>query len=241
MSQEIDDPRRAFLVDALALGFFATGVSGILQPVHALGDKPIVVPEGRSIYKLKGKVTVDDVDANIETQIRANSLVKTGSSSRVIFVVGDDAFILRSNSQLQLGGGGFLIAGMRLLTGKILAVFGKRQRPHKITTPTATIGIRGTGIYVESDEEKSYVCTCYGHTEIVSSVDANQSEQIITQHHDNPRYIFAAGVSTGNIIQPAPFINHTDAELALIEELVGRTPPFAVAGGAYELPRNTIY
>ena len=29
-------------------------------------------------------------------------------------------------------------------------------------------------------------------------------------------------------IDPAPFINHTDVELALIEALVGRTPPFSL-------------
>lgn len=29
------------------------------------------------------------------------------------------------------------------------------------------------------------------------------------------------------LIEPAPVINHTDRELTLIEELVGRLPPFA--------------
>jgi hypothetical protein len=34
-------------------------------------------------------------------------------------------------------------------------------------------------------------------------------------------------VSKGRI-EPAPFINHTDVELALIEALVGRAPPFSL-------------
>jgi hypothetical protein len=34
-------------------------------------------------------------------------------------------------------------------------------------------------------------------------------------------------------IQPAPFINHTDLELTLIESLVGRTPPFALFDEGY--------
>ena len=43
------------------------------------------------------------------------------------------------------------------------------------------------------------------------------------------------------MIVPAPFINHTDAELALIEELVGRTTPFAFSSGSYEVPRRRNY
>ncbi|MCK4710486.1 MAG: hypothetical protein KAU21_17865, partial [Gammaproteobacteria bacterium] len=209
MSDINEDPRREFLIRALGMGLFASSVtSGLLQPVYAMGDIPAKLPPGRSIYKLKGSVTVDGTDANLKTQIGANSLVKTGRSSRVIFVVGSDAFILRSNSELQLGGDGFLIQGMRMLTGKLLSVFGKRAVPHKIQTVTATIGIRGTGIYVESDEEKSYVCTCYGHTLVASVDDPSIQQEVVSKHHDKPLYIMRA--NAGMIIQPAPFIDHTD-------------------------------
>ena len=67
MSKIIDDPRRAFLVDALAIGLFASAnVAGILQASNAMGSIPDRLPQGRSIYRLEGTVTVD-VNALIST------------------------------------------------------------------------------------------------------------------------------------------------------------------------------
>ena len=43
----------------------------------------------------------------------------------------------------------------------------------------------------------------------------------------------------GKNIRNAPFINHTDQELALIEALVGRAPPFLFPRGTYTGPRRT--
>ena len=86
MSTFNDDPRSEFLVRALGMGVFAgTSTLGLIQSAYALGDIPVKLPPGQSIYKLKGKVTVDGVDATLKTPIGANSLVKTGRSSRVIF------------------------------------------------------------------------------------------------------------------------------------------------------------
>ena len=43
---------------------------------------------------------------------------------------------------------------------------------------------------------------------------------------------------SGRAIRPAPFINHTDQELMLIETLVGRTPPFVFPKSDYTGPRR---
>ena len=60
MSKAIDDPRRDFLVRALTMGVFAAGqTAGLLQLARARGDIPSKLPEGRSIYRLQGVVTVD--------------------------------------------------------------------------------------------------------------------------------------------------------------------------------------
>jgi hypothetical protein len=239
MSHEIEDPRREFLVRALGLGLFAGGAGGILSLSDALALTPGVLPPGRSVYRLEGDVWVDGKPANISTLIETGSTVKTGDNGMIIFVVGTDAFILRANSELQLNGSGLLISFMRLLTGRLLSVFGQREETHRITTLTATIGIRGTGIYVESDPEQSYVCTCYGHTLISSNDQSDAWEEVRTHHHDNPLYVLAG--KTGEVIRPAPFINHTDSELALIEELVGRAPPFAFSNDIYRAPRRRNY
>jgi hypothetical protein len=241
MRKNINDPRRAFLLDALSIGLFAsTNIVGVLQAGHAMGDIPAKLPQGRSIFRLEGTVTVDGKIADINTKIGPNSLVRTGPDSLIIFVVETDAFILRANSELKMGSSGLFIEGMRLLTGKILSVFGEREKTRSITTSTATIGVRGTGIYIESDAELSYVCTCYGHTRISANADPNIIEDVVTKHHDRPLYILPA-TGDGNLIVQAPVINHTDIELSLIEELVGRKPPFAIIKGGKSDDGSGLY
>jgi hypothetical protein len=242
MTKETDDPRREFLLTALSLGLFAgANLASLFQAGHARGDIPDKLPPGRSIYRLQGEVTVDGKPADINTSIGPGSIVKTGRNSQVIFVVASDAFILRSNSEIQMKtDAGLIIDSMRLLSGRLLSVFGRREKPHTITTSTATIGIRGTGIYVEAEADRSYVCTCYGQTRIVASADPAIGRDVISKHHDQPLYVLPSAAN-GELIVAAPFINHTDTELALIEELVGRTTPFAFSGGGYEVPRRRSY
>ncbi len=232
MHDDFENTRRKLLLRALGFGLLTSGSSiGLIQPAYSLGSLSRKLPPGQSIYKLKGSVTINGVEANINSTIGADALIKTGPSSRIIFAVGTDAFILRSNSELQLGGDGILITGLRILSGKLLSVFGKRTEPFNIKTVTATIGIRGTGVYIESDPERSYVCTCYGHSVISSNNYPNEQVEVITKHHDKPFYILSS--SSGKILRPAPAINHTDYELELAEQLVGRhTPfPFSADGG----------
>jgi hypothetical protein len=237
---DIDESKRALLIKALSAGFFAVGGMGLLRPVWAMGKIPAELVPGKSIYDMRGTVKINGRHATLDTLIDPRALVETGPNSHLIFAVGKDAFILRDNSSLQLGGEGF-INDMKLLSGKVLSVFGKREAKQSIgiKTVNATIGIRGTGVYLESEPEKSYICTCYGEAELASIHDAKSRETVTTQHHDAPRYIFS-GESAGNNIRIAPMINHTDDELALIEALVGRSVPFA-AGGSYSVPRKSGY
>lgn len=238
-NDSIDDPRRQFLLQLLATGAFAgVSSSGVLRPVYAesLDRLPGPLPVGKSIYDLQGKVKINGQPANMDSKITANDKIETGDKSYVIFVVGKDAFILRSNSSLDLSAGDeekdlsqSLVNTMRLVTGKLLSVFGKSR--HKIITPTATIGIRGTGVYTEANPDETYFCTCYGTTVINSNTDPSMSETITSIQHDAPKYI-SANATNGQFIRPAPFKDHEDIELLLIEELVGRQTPFPVVGGS---------
>jgi hypothetical protein len=192
-----------------------------------LGKVPRELPPGRSIYDLRGECAVNGKPAAADTFIGANDSVSTGDNSRLIFVAGKDAFLLRENSRMDLIGNNGFVSGLRLLAGAMLAVFG--GGPHSVATPLATMGLRGTGLYVEARPDKTYVCICYGTIEI-EAVDADERETNTSRHHDAPRYVLAAGEKR---ILPAPLINHTDQELALIEALVGRTPPFALFDSGY--------
>lgn len=222
-----DAARRAWLLRLLAAGAFAVTAPG------AGAQRGGRLPAGRSIYLLTGEVRVNGAAADLGTHVPPGALVETGADGRIIFAVGDDAFTLRPGSRLQLeSDDDTLVQALRLVTGRLLSVFGRR--PHRMRTSTATIGIRGTGVYAESEPERSYVCTCYGVTDISATDAPDVSETVDSTHHDDPRWV------TASSIEPAPFVNHTDEELLLIESLVGREPPFAV-DPSYDRPRPRAY
>lgn len=232
--------RRLFLNSVYRSGIaIAIARFGLISPMaQVFGDIPKELKSDESIFELQGEVFVDGQLAKMSTQIKANSLIKTGSNSFIIFRVGKDAHILRENSQMQLEGENALEAGLHLITGKLLSVFGQREsgKKHNLRTSTATIGIRGTGVYAESYPDKSYLCTCYGSTNIQSNIDPKQSEIVTTTHHDSPRFILQ-NPEQGRLIIPAPVFNHTDEELALIEAIVGRDSPISAIQG-YKRPRR---
>jgi len=230
-----DDPRRRLLLQALAAGVLGYALPARNAHAQIFGKVPQELPPGRSIYELQGDVRVNGVRATTETQIRPNDTIETGSDGRVVFVVGKDSFLMRPNSKMSLKGQQSLVDSVLLLGGKLLSVFGKSR--HQIRTPTAIVGIRGTGVYTEADPKETYLCTCYGVTDIASASDVASRETVSARHHDKPLYI-VAGASGGQAIRAAPFKNHTDEELMILEAIVGRTVPFAFSSEDYKAPRR---
>lgn len=241
---KLEDPRRRLLIASLGAAAAAALAPGRASAQNVFGSTPGPLPPGQSIYRLSGTVTVDGQPATLQTPIQAGSTVETGENSEAVFVVGTHAMLLRAQSQLVLQGEppavpgalAILISGLRVVTGKLLAV--SRNTSMRISTATATVGIRGTGWYVEAEPDLTYFCTCYGNTEITSADDPSSTETVVARQHDRPLYILREGPQ-GQRIRNAPFINHTDQELALIEALVGRTPPFVFPRGTYNAPRRT--
>jgi hypothetical protein len=117
--------------------------------------------------------------------------------------------------------------GLRIVTGAVLSVFTPNERK-EIRTATAVIGIRGTAVYIEAEPSRTYACTCYGTAILAPIAQPSAAETVTTRHHEQPRYIMAAG--SPQMLMQAPVINHTDAELILLETLVGRQPPFIGQG-----------
>jgi hypothetical protein len=234
-----EDPRRRLLIKALAAGLFSSAVWSREASAQVLGTRPAPLPPGKSIYRIEGEVRVNGQPATVDTQIAANATVETGKNSEVTFVVGESAFLQRSESHVTLEAkeaDSMIVSATRLLTGKILSVF-PSGKPVRMTTKNASIGIRGTGVYMESDAEQTYLCTCYGTTDIVAVNDPTSRETVVSRQHDRPLYILA-GEPVGQNIRAAPFIDHTDQELMLIEALVGRSPPFVFPMNEYLRPRR---
>jgi hypothetical protein len=240
MKNEADDPRRRTLIRMLAAGFF-TGVSAEanLALAQILGSPPSKLPAGRSIFRISGDVQVNGQKANLETKVAGGARIVTGRDSEVVYAVGESAYIARPNTEIIVETStseSLVVTGLKLLTGKLLSVF-PSKRPVQLQTKVASIGIRGTGVYLESDPEQTYFCTCYGVADVSALNDAQSKETVAATHHDRPLYILA-NEQPGRNIRNAPFINHTDQELMLIETLVGRQPPFVFPKSDYTGPRR---
>jgi hypothetical protein len=235
-----EDPRRRLLIRALASGAFALGVPGAgALAAELFGSRPARLPPGQSIFRMSGTVSVNGTPATMQTPIGPGDTIVTGPGSEVVFVLGANAFILRADSNMTVEAEkeSLIISGLRLISGKLLSVFPSGKSQTQIRTGTATIGIRGTGFYIESDPELTYFCTCYGVVDVSSTTDPDSRETIAARHHDRPVYI-AANAQSGQAIRTAPFINHTDQELMLIETLVGRSTPFVFPKENYKAPRR---
>ena len=234
-----EDPRRRLLIKALAAGLFSTVVGSRVSSAQVLGSRPSRLPPGKSIYRIEGEVLVNGQPASLDTPIAASATVQTGKNSEVAYVVGETALLQRSDSHVTFEAtqaDSTIVSGMQLLTGKILSVF-PSGRPVRMTTKNASIGIRGTGVYMETDPEQTYFCTCYGTADIAALSDPASRETVVSRQHDRPLYILEGQLS-GQNIRAAPFINHTDQELMLIEALVGRSPPFVFPRNDYMRPRR---
>ena len=237
-SVETEDPRRRLLIQALAAGLFSAGAAPAAF-AQVFGRMPSKIPPGQSIFRISGDVQVNGKPANLKTPVGPGDSIQTGKDAEVVYVVGESSFLQRGASLVTVQAEKaetLFVSSLRIVTGALLSAFPSR-RPVRITTQTATIGIRGTGVYMESDPAQTYFCTCYGLAEISATNDKESTQTVAAKQHDRPLYILS-GEKPGANIRDAPMKNHTDQELTLIETLVGRTPPFVFPKDDYKAPRR---
>lgn len=179
----------------------------------------------QGVSRVRGDVTLNGQPAAQGMRVRAGDTIATGPDAELVAVAGRDAFLLRGNSQIVITPrrDSRLVGGLRVVTGALLAVFTPGQAK-QVRTSSATIGIRGTAVYVELEPDRTYVCTCYGVARLTPVDEPKAAETVRTKHHDQPRYIYRKGMPKP--IETAPIVNHTDAELVMLETLVGRKVPF---------------
>lgn len=214
MKQPSSARRSAMFNIALAGTLGAGGMIGLLREALASGAR-------QGITHMKGLVLLDGKPAQLGQRVALGQRIVTGPDSEVVFVIGTDAFMQRDNSELALESN-LGVSVLRFISGKVLSVFGKGKK--QLRTPTATIGIRGTACYIEAEAARTYFCLCYGEAEVIPQADPAAKEIFRTRHHERPVYI---GNQSGvPMMAKGPMINHTDAELIMLESLVGRQPPF---------------
>ena len=219
-----DAARREWLLRMAASGALGgAGLIGVVARALAAGD----LGGKQGVVRLQGSATVAGQPAREGTAVKLGDRVSTGADSQAVIVLDKDAFLMRSNTVIETTVHEGVLANLLVSTGKVLSVFSKK--PLNIKAASATIGIRGTGCYLEVDPASVYFCLCYGE----ATVDGpRMAEKLVkTTHHESPLLL----TESGGIMdaQPGGFKNHTDAELIMLEALVGREPPFVKSGAQY--------
>lgn len=203
-------------------------VGGGLGLASALRVAAQTAPAG-GMRRINGDVRVNGSRASPGMRVAAGDTVQTGPGALAVFSVGQDAFLMRDNSQASFAGQDLALDAVRLLTGKLLSVFATGGN-HSLITSTATIGIRGTGAYMEAERQRTYFCLCYGSAE-VATAGGEARDSYSTAHHESPRYIYGDGRRRPIVM--ANVANHTDDELIMLEALVGRRPPDTFMASPY--------
>jgi hypothetical protein len=217
-------PRRRRLLQAAAAASLAGTIPQFLSRALAAGSLPSIP----GVNTLVGTARVNGKDAKVGTPVAMGDKVTTGAGSYAVIVLSKDAFLVRADSTVEFNEANGVLGQIKLTAGKMLSVFAPRPQRLELRTANATIGIRGTGAYVEIQQGRDYFCLCYGEAAIDGKNMATR--MVKTTHHESPLFLMEGAQAM--TVEPGPFLNHTDAELIMLEALVGREPPF-VADGQY--------
>lgn len=196
----------------------------------ALGGLPAAHAQQRSnVVELVGDILLNGRRMLLQQTVQTGDEIQTGPGSRLVFVIGDAAFHVRQNSRLRVERGASLnaVSLLRLLTGAVVSVFGRRGN-RAIVTPTLTAGIRGTGVYTEIMDDqggRTYLCNCYGTVDVAAG-----DERAVSQASYHQAFWGEPAPRNGHFIRPANAINHTDEELEFLARLVGQRTAWQIAG-----------
>ncbi len=204
--------RRKFLIAAAVFPLAA------IIPVQASAESSVV-------HELQGIVTVNKKALTLTSIIRSGDEIMVSPDGKLVFSIGEDAFLVRGGSTLQVYAeeGGMLVNALRLITGAMLGVYGKRKTTTRIYTATATIGIRGTAVYASVMPDRLYTCTCYGHTDLIVGLE---KADVIATHHN--AHVVTTSKSGNSQMKAFEVLDHNDDELRMLEALVGRKPIFDI-------------
>ncbi len=183
-----------------------------------------------NIVEVRGDVmrNGEALSAGTSATIAPGDRVDTGPGSTVVFTVGDSAFMVRQNSRVALEGDTpTSVKVLRLLTGAVASVWGKGT-DRQVVLPTATAGIRGTGVYAEVFPEqdlRGYFCNCYGTVDLAAG-----AESVVSRASYHQAFWAEPVTRDGRMLTPAGAINHTDEELEFLAGLVNQHTAWQIAG-----------
>lgn len=226
--------RRAMIRGLLLASGFAPAMLAVLRQAGANSKVPIIP----GVQEAHGDVRINADPAQVGQLLHPGDTVRTGADGSCVIIIGAHVYLIREDAEIEFFSEDFAqdetgavsgaISGtINMLSGAMLSVFGTTRTD--INTPFATLGIRGTACYVVAGPARTYACVCYGRGELGGAEDGQHLESVVTTYHDSPRYIYPLGAPVR--IEKAPVIDHSDAELRMLEALVNRKPPFDAKSG----------
>lgn len=196
----------------------------------AMGGFTAAQAQSRSnILVLMGDTLLNGQRLRPDHSIQTGDELVTGPMSGLVFVLGNSSFRVRQNTRMVVERGASLsvVSVLRLLTGAVVSVWGKGTS-RRIITPTATVGIRGTGTYTEvfpEQDHRSYFCNCYGTVDVAAG-----RESLVSQSDYHQSFWAEAAPKNGRFLTPANAINHSDDELEYLARLVDQRTNWEILG-----------
>jgi len=181
------------------------------------------------VHEISGEVLLNGRPMSAQSAVQGGQTVTTGADGRVWLSIGGDSYFLRPRSELRIESSDWrssLVNALRLVTGAMGATF-RPGAQRSVYAQTVTIGIRGTGIYVETSPQETYACTCFGSTEMRSAAGGAMMESVRVSTENHLARRIYRDPSMGMRIVQAPFEHHTNEEISRLERLVGRPNPFS--------------
>jgi hypothetical protein len=180
-----------------------------------------------NIHQLRGEVFINNRSASLSSRIAAGSKIVVSHGGELAFSIGNDAFLLKGGTAVELVGGSPL-SGLRLLTGSMLASLESRSKPFRLVSSMAIVAVRGGAVYLSAEPHRLYTCSCYGETDLRIG---RHRQQISASSHTAHEIVKNPSGKTGDkmaglALNDMDVIDHTDDELRMLESLVGRVPAF---------------
>lgn len=176
-----------------------------------------------AIIKFEGDVILNGKKVYIGSTVRQGDIIETKTGSQVVVSLNDDIFQIRENSFFELPSKNENKSGGKLLAGSILASFTPGKPKNLQVENKGTIGIRGTGIYLEIEKEHTQFCLCYGKAEI------HQKNNKLIIETDTKFHKDFLILNDGNVKPTEPLerkLNHTSRQNIDLENFAGRSSPF---------------
>ncbi|MGC6512557.1 MAG: hypothetical protein ACON4J_07285 [Parvibaculales bacterium] len=205
--------------------FILAGLSTALMASQVLADG-----HGDKARLIAGSAKADGKRVSGEAILAEKPFKLVTGKDAAIAAIGSNVFLLSPGTEIDFEiDGENRFSGFKIALGAVHSVFTPKAGNRRVETPHATIGIRGTGHYVEvqPDLKRTYSCCCYGGIELKNTTSGVSVAQETAYHE--ARIITADGA-----IGPAPYdvpLNHYDDSLVHLESLVGRSPHWTLPGG----------